>query len=39
MDFYDIRFLRPAEKDLLRIKKSRIPTIFEAIESLKENGR
>ena len=39
MDSYDIRFLRPAEKDLRRIEKSRIPTIFEAIESLKENPR
>ena len=39
MDSYSVRFLRPAEKDLRRIEKSRIPTIFEAIESLKENPR
>ena len=39
MDFYKVRFLRPAEKDLRKIQKSRLPAIFEAIEALKENPR
>jgi len=39
MDFYKVRFLRPAEKDLRKIEKSRLPAIFEAIEALKENPR
>ena len=39
MDSYEIRFLRPAEKDLRSIQKSRLPAILEAIEALKENPR
>ena len=39
MGSYSIRFLRPAEKDLRRIQKSRIPTILETIEALEENPR
>lgn len=39
MGSYSIRFLRPAEKDLRRIQKSRLPAILETIEALKENPR
>ena len=39
MDFYKVRILRSAEKDLRKIHRTRLFNILEAIEALKENPR